>query len=943
MALGIRIAALRETGDERWIELATDGATRFPEDEFLKLVKAESVVDRLVKADPSGVGVVNAGAPTHAELIQAAQILEMAWTDSLGKETRPKVLSAHNAALAWNLVGNFHHAAELLDAAMANGLDEDGVKHNRIMLYRRDGQVGEAIMLADTLEDAPISRIIRADLRIETEPNVALEILSNRAGFTRTTDIIAAALTVIDAFIKEDRFAEGEAEAKRLENSLPTDPQGPLSLFRLKKARGDEDASTELDRAIALITEKTDFSTRFLVAAELASVQRFDDAADLLSGRTCARFDSPALRALVAAAINTDRRVLARNIFRELPEALASVPFYQKAKIAIELRAGNIGAAEEGIRAFLARDPSNLELYLQLLHALFRQGKLHTLRDEVEKPATFFKGSAPDFMKLAQFKDDFGDWREAHALAYKTLLANPTNQTVSMGHVGVFLRPGHSREMPVSPLVVEANMAVSLSQEDGTNSVYVIEPDASLRPSAQYIAPSHRVAEVLLGAKASDSIELPDKTRATIKWIKTKTLHALHDTLENFNNRYPEARGLERVRVESTPGGFEPMLEKVRDRHDAIQEVQKLYEAGTMPLALVARSVGSDPIEVMVGLANSGLAIRVCEGTHPERAAAMAAINANKAKGCLVDAVTLHIIRRLKLERAVMKICGPIGIVEQTAVRVQQRIHELGERPEETEMSIAYRNGQYYRQETTPEEKKQALALAQEDRAWLAANTTVLPAEGKQDPGASWRPLIEHFGSSFLDEVRAAQGIGRLFLCEDQLLRTLARLDFDVPGTWLQPVLMRALAKKVITDAEYRDAIVQMIDVGIEFISISPELLLSAVVGTKGHSIPRAFERLASRLGGKKADMQSHLSVAIGAANRVWNDDALSRTLQQATLGHLLERLTTDRPIEDVRVIINSFVQRSPQFANYILRWLRGHFIDLRPPSRRSTRSSRGP
>jgi tetratricopeptide (TPR) repeat protein len=933
MAFAIRVASLREARDARWIELANEGAAAYPNDETLKIIKAESVVERLVNVDPGGIGLEGANVPTQAELTQAAETMEKAWKDSLGKETPVKAASAHNAALAWSLIGNTRHAGELLDAAMAQGFNDSETKNNRIMLFRRNGQVAEAIKLADTLDDAPISRIIRADLRIDTEPRVARDLLSNRASFTRPTDIIAAALAVIETLIKEDKFAEAEAEAERLEKALPSHPQGALSLFRLKSARGDEDTASVLDRALALITEETDFPTRFLVAEALASVQRFDDVADLLSGRTSAKFDSPALRALVAAAINTDRRVMARNIFKELPDALASKSFYQKAKVALEVRSGNIRAAEEGIRSFLTRDPSNLELHLQLLHSLFRQDKLDQLREEVAKPAAGFKGAPEDLMKLAQFKDDFGDWREAHALGYNTLLANPTNQTVSMGYVGIFLRPGHSREMAVSPPVVENDMAVALALEDGATSTFVIESKSNLRPSAQYISPEHRVAKSLLGKNVGDTIELPDKTRATIRWIKTKELHALHDILDNFNNRYPDARGLERVRIDPTKvGGLEPVLEKVRDRHDAIEEVNKLYEAGTMPLALVARSVGSDPVEALVGLANLGLAIRSCEGTHLERAAAMAAINANGAKGCVVDSVTLHIIRRLKLETAVTAICGPIGIVEETALRLQQRIHELGERPDEIDTSILYRDGQYFRQETMPEQKKQALALAEEDRKWLAENTTIIPAEGKQDPSASWRPLIERFGSSFLDDVRAAQGSGRLLVCEDQLLRTLAQLDFSVPGTWLQPVLMRGHAKKVITEAEYRDAIVHLIETGIEFISISPELLVSAVSGTTGHVVPGSFDKLVSRLGGKKADMQSHFSVAVGAAVRIWNDKSLSHTIRQAALGRLLERLIIDRPISDVRMIVSSFLQRAPQnaFAEYIIDWLRGHFIDVR-------------
>lgn len=931
MAFGIRVAKLRENGDANLVALAIEGATRFPDDEALQIIKAEVIIDSLVRADPGGAGRADAHAPTHDELTQAARTLEKAWTDSLGKETPPKALSAHNAALAWNLVGDYQRAGELLDAAMAHGLNEDDTKRNRVMLYRRAGQVSKALNLAETLKDNPLNRIIRADLRIETEPSVAVDILAHRDNFEQTNDIVSAALVVIEALLKQNKFGEAEAEAERLEEVLPTNPQGPLSLFRLKSARGDAAASDSLNRAVALITKDTDFPTRYLVAEALALAQRFDDAADMLSEETSTKFDSSALRALTAAAINSDRRVLSRTIFKELPESLALKPFYLRARIALELRTGNVLAAEECIRSFLSNNPNSLELHLQLLHVLFRQGKMDTLRDAVAKSADSFKGSPTDFIKLAQFKDTFGDWREAHALAYKTLLANPISQTVSMGYVSVFLRPGHSREMPINPPVVQQNMAVGLVLPDGTNSAYIIEPDVTLRPSAHYIAPDHRIASMLIGKKVGDQIELPDKNRATIDWIKTKTLHALHDVLNNFNNRYPDARGLESVRIDtSKPDGLEPMLEKVRDRHEAIQEVQKLYESGIMPLALVALSVGSDPVETMIGLSNSGVAIRACDGAHPEREAALTAIDSNEATGCLIDAATLHIVRRLNLEKAVATVCGPIGIVEQTSVRIQERIHELRERPTETEMSISYRDGQYYRQEITPEDKRQALTLAEGDRAWLASNTIIIPSEGKQDPSPTWRPLIERFGSSFLDEIRAAQSSGRLLVCEDQILRTLGRVDFGVAGTWLQPILMRALANRVITDIEYRDSIVHLIDFGIEFISITPELLISAVADVRAQDLPLAFRRLASRLGGSKADLQSHLSVATRAAIRIWNDESLSFILRSAVLGHLLERLTADRSIEDIRAIVVSLAQRHPQFTDYIIGWLRGHFIDIR-------------
>src|SRR5258706_9075214 len=249
---------------------------------------------------------------------------------------------------------------------MAAGYAAEEAKQRGVAVSRRKGKDAEAIRLSDTLADTPMHRVMRADLRIDTAPAEAREILADRGSFTGRQDILGRGLAIVESFIKEKDFGAALAKASQLEAALPDHPQGPLAHFRVKNARGDEDSHADLDRALALVGEDTDFPTRFLVAEVLGSVERFDEVVDMLYQKTSHRFDSPALRALVAAAANADRRVTLRKIFKDLPPEVANQPFYAKAKIALAIHAGDIPAAETDIRAFLQNDPSNLELHIQL-------------------------------------------------------------------------------------------------------------------------------------------------------------------------------------------------------------------------------------------------------------------------------------------------------------------------------------------------------------------------------------------------------------------------------------------------------------------------------------------------------------------------------------------------------------------------------------------------
>lgn len=415
----------------------------------------------------------------------------------------------------------------------------------------------------------------------------------------------------MDSYLEEDNFEAALAEAERLKARFPDDPQSFLSIYRVRKAAAEPDADSYLETATSKLTADSDFVSRFMVADELAQALRWDDVIKVLRPYVSIRFDSLSLRALVGAAANGDRREVLKSVLDELPPEVAKRPFYRRSRIALAIRIQDIKAAESEIRGYLTEHPRSLEMHLQLMHALFRQDKLSELRAEAARSAAAFDGEPIDFLRLAQLKDSFGDWREAHVLAYETLAKHFSDAEVNMAYVAVFLHPGHSTGLDINPTTVGQDMAVTLATESGAPKLFIIEPDPGLRPTAQYVPPTHPIARTLLGRTLGEKILLPDKTEATITGIKPKMLHALHEVLENFQKQFPETDGLERIKVDTQhPDGFGEIVERLRQRHEAIEDVFRTYESGLIPIACVARILGQTTVQTFLALSQSGRSIR---------------------------------------------------------------------------------------------------------------------------------------------------------------------------------------------------------------------------------------------------------------------------------------------------------------------------------------------
>jgi hypothetical protein len=430
----------------------------------------------------------------------------------------------------------------------------------------------------------------------------------------------------------------------------------------------------------------------------------------------------------------------------------------------------------------------------------------------------------------------------------------------------------------------------------------------------------------MLGRSLNDRIELPDGTAAEIVSIRPKEVYALHDLMENFQNRFPEASGFEKVQIDtSSQGGLQPIAERLQQRQDAVETISSSYETGSIPITLAGQLIGIDAVEMMTGLSTHGYHIKVCQGLPAESADAFLAVEQNQRRGCVLDYLTLHVARRLGVVDVVAEICGPIGIVDATAQIYQRKIFEMEQTIDEVTHSLTLQNGQIFRVETSVKEKGEALDLLKSDADWIRNNCKIIPAAGKKDLSGAVKELAVRFGSDFLDELQAAQGSGLLFVSEDAALRGIGQADFGATVTWLQPILRTARSRGLLSEEGYLKAIVTMVDAKFYFITIDSKDIEASVSGLR--------EVLASRLGGKAADLRSHVDVSFGALKIIWHNKNIPDVAKLAIIGELLTNLVKERSIQEARQILVEFsrfgqrVLGDRRFSNYVADWGRGHLL----------------
>lgn len=933
-----KIAFLRTRGDSVWRDMAAAAHTDHPENKNLARFAAEAVIDEGCDwADQHRRSLLPA--ELEEPVKEAAGVLSAQFTDVLA---RPDVSTNFDASLclnlttAYRLLRDFCSARHVITKGIELAPEDKEVRDGWAKFTLESGDPAEAEKVIEFLldpRDGVVAQFVVLANQSKWPDIVRLGDTIDVSGFPVPDEAFVRS-SILLARSKTDDDLDPRQDAEALLATYPDQPIVPIILHEVAEGRRDWEWATALYRQAEQQREQLNLPARLMLARIAEQEDDPQIVTELLFGHIPLGRDSEELRLLGRAFVNAQPRQTAVDFVSALPEELRQSEFFSRVIGGIEFNRGALKEAEAAFRGAIAARPSTLEAHLGLVNTFLRLDR----RDDV---AEHLKGldlealEGPAHLKvgLAQLLAHFGRSEEGLAYGYETTLQNRNAAKVSLLYIGLLLPDPTGLHVPAVGETVTVDCAVEIEHTDGRRLrvTIVAGPD---RPAIDHYSPEHRLAHMLLGAKVGDTVVLEQAPGTPQSWrvlgFKHKYLALLHDIMESFPARFPDARGF--YVVETPEHDVGPILEQIKADSQRTAGLLERYAAESFPLCMLGALLGQTAIGAAGQLVTTGQLIRACIGTQAERTAALDAIAEAREKGIVLDVYTAWCAQTLDLLGTIKDIFPRVVIPQSVLDELRafrKRYEDHGEGPM---MTIGCRDGQFLRQEISPDELRQSAETINKTIEALARECEILPAAAPGSPSQLETLFLEIARPGSLDPAYLAATEDLLLLSDDLHYRNLAAQLYQRNGVWLQVVLMAALEEERIDFAAYSQAVGTLSVQRHEYVSVSAGVLVYIAGCEDSDELPRLAAALAF-IGTPTAEISSYFKVAWDFMLHIWNDRGLSDLRKAKACGMVLNRLLPMySPHGDFAEILRQMITNSghrPKLQRYIRDWARGHFIAL--------------
>jgi len=401
-----------------------------------------------------------------------------------------------------------------------------------------------------------------------------------------------------------------------------------------------------------------------------------------------------------------------------------------------------------------------------------------------------------------------------------------------------------------------------------------------------------------------------------------------------MDHSFPDFQGNIMLSIDpKSEDGLKDVRELLQEQDNFQKSYLKLYEDSDLPMTVCAAKSGLDIQEYRAALFENDIRFRICNGTVIERKIAHHFISRNKESGCVVDALTAHIIFTLKLQGYIEAVCGPIHIAQSTLDSFAYRSLHFDHAEARSQGRMYMHDGNPTFSETPEEHLKSASEFRKAEWGWVQENTTVTAVIPDSDIPDKLRELESITGVKLLDSSVIARSNNLLLISEDKEIRELSTNLMGTKATWLQPILDIGLHKGIIPRKRYCEITTEIALSCVSFYPVTAECLYYQAE-KDNFKLSANFMKLLLFLGAPNSIIRISADVAGEFLKFIWRLDIdLTDKCQYASA--IFEALTKHKKSEQAAVLggimkaARSYGYFIPDLYGHAISWHRGHNIGL--------------
>ena len=799
-----------------------------------------------------------------------------------------------NRSTAYKLLGKSDEALADINTALKLRPNDHVIAKQKAFMLHEAGNSAEALTLLEAItgkEDVPEVPLLLAGIAYEigdTEKTVKI-LQEDLARGAAPADIqLEEKRLLIQAYVKLEQYEQARDISNELRSANPVSILDLVGAARIEKLSENINKHPALlDEARGYINDSTPRRDIFALADELYASQRYADAWPLYERLVDINAGTSLTRNLIFSYYKGEQYEKALEAARAVPAKFKDTFIYE-IEVSILDSMGDLDGAIEASQRYLSDHPEDLQFKIKLAVAWFRKGDFQSL-DEFLQTEVDLNMLPPDEAlqagkQLAGLYSERGMSERALDTVYWLRKRFVKEADAHLAYFVMFMNREKHLDDKLEASVVAVDTAVRLDEAGGKSFWYVIEENP-IQPAGMYeLTPDDQITKDLMGKSVGEEVVfdkgMPSEVKLKVAEIKSKYVHALHETMEVFPHLFRGNSGLKRFSVrtngapEETQEDVKSMMDIVGSRDDWILQVQKLYEEGKMTIGTFANLIGKNVTVVWGGLISKpSVGVRCAVGTLEERQKAFELIRNHKE--IVVDITALLTCGSMDRLDLVKQSFNTIYITQSTLDTLLEEISEKGGMGAKGFTTVWKENGQFYRSEITEDDIKNQIGFLKKIQDWVSANCVKSPVKEVLKLSHERRSQLEQvIGKSFLDSILLAKEKGCPIYSDDVGTRAIAQNELEVPGIWTQVVAIIAQEKGLIDADQLEKINIDLIIRNYRHTTISAATLLKAAEQANWSNGEPLLSVL-NTLSQANIDLKSAVLVAIDFCYLLWKQPLL--------------------------------------------------------------------